>query len=71
MERVQRLRALDGICSNCVFFKVENTRSGGLNTVKLQCDLGYSPLNLYFNTPLGQEADCSGFSPNDKVTPST
>lgn len=53
-----RLRALDGICGSCQNVKISVYYKDGKRVVGVNCKAGHSPLKLYYNTPIGEEADC-------------
>jgi hypothetical protein len=57
----QRLRALEGLCGQCQFVEVDIRRINGKMGVGIGCDKGLSPIKLYENTPLGEEASCEPF----------
>lgn len=61
VDTVARMRALEGICGSCTNLVLEKTRDYvGKPAVQLRCLAKYSPLELYRNTKLGQEANCPG-----------
>jgi hypothetical protein len=63
-ENGQRIRALDGLCGDCAFLKVEIVEHKGRKRVALECFRNNSPVGLYRRTPLGEVAECSDFSPS-------
>ena len=60
-DNVNRLRALEGLCGECVNLELKFARRDGKDVVILGCSQGYSPVALYGNTPLGEEASCDGY----------
>ena len=60
-----RLRALDGLCGQCVSLRLKFRRVDAKDVVAVLCNKQYSPLDLYDKTLMGQEAACYGFK---KVT---
>lgn len=56
-----QMRALEGICGECVNIRPFLYRSKPHDTVALGCRRDFSPINLYRNTPLGEKAFCPGF----------
>jgi len=58
-----RERALEGLCGQCDALQVEIHSERGPNHegLSLRCTKGISPIDLYRRTPLGTDADCSGF----------
>lgn len=61
-DNVHRLRALEGICGNCKNVKVEIVRRDGKDTTSVYCRAGHSPLELYYDTPLGEYPGCIDFT---------
>jgi hypothetical protein len=57
-----RMRALDGICGQCEFLQLYFDRQHGKEVVRLACNAGKSPLDLYRNTEMGQTATCDGYN---------
>ncbi len=55
---MEKSRALKGKCGKCVHL-ILGIASDGI--VNVGCDDGYSPINLYMKTPLGEEAKCEGY----------
>jgi len=60
---VERIRALEGLCGNCVNLDLTYTKKDGKNVVQVGCKRGLNPQTLYMNTPLGQKAECPLFRP--------
>ena len=61
-ENAQRLRALEDLCGQCTNLELKFRRMDGKSVVKLRCNKGYDPLELYEKTPLGKPASCPGFT---------
>ncbi|OGM06607.1 hypothetical protein A3E15_02100 [Candidatus Woesebacteria bacterium RIFCSPHIGHO2_12_FULL_42_9] len=64
-DNLNRLRALEGLCGRCVNLELRISRLDGKDIVVVGCRNGFIPSELYFNTPMGKTAECSGFK---KVT---
>ncbi len=58
---MQRLRALEGICGECSNVELQFDHNQGKDRVGIRCTVGYSPIVLYENTPLGGQASCDGY----------
>lgn len=60
-DTANRMRALEGICGSCTRLVLELKKDNpGKQIVQLRCLAGYSPLELYINTDLGQKPVCPG-----------
>lgn len=64
MDNVNRMRALEGLCGHCANLKLRFGRRDGKEIVTLGCAKGQFPLEIYENTPIGDEAFCHQFSKN-------
>lgn len=62
---MQRLRSLDGICGDCKNMQLEFFTSEGKKLVDVLCLSGHDPVQVYANTPLGQQAECPDLIPRD------
>lgn len=61
-DNVDRRRALEGLCGRCPALIIDFNETDGKQSVSLRCLKGFKPLMLYYNTPIGKEAKCKGFS---------
>lgn len=66
-KNVQQMRALEGLCGNCTNLKPLLSQASPNASVELRCSANLSPVNLYRNTPLGQEAICEKFEQNPET----
>ncbi len=57
------LRALYSQCGSCSDVKVIDKRVDGKRLAKVECRKGHDVFLLYENTPIGQEPDCSDYTP--------
>ena len=64
-DDLQRLRALEGLCGHCERVMVKVVKVDRRMRTAIDCQAGYSPLDLYYNTPMVEEADCPGFTPRE------
>jgi len=62
-DNMNRLRALEGICGKCKNINVEIIPRDGKKTATIRCKKGHSPLNLYYDTPLGETPNCQDYTP--------
>lgn len=62
---MQRLRSLDGICGDCKNMRLEFFTAQGKKLVDVLCSRGHDPVEVYADTPFGQEADCPDLNPRD------
>ena len=60
-DNINRLRALEGLCGQCVNLRLRFGRVDGKNVVDVLCNKNHNPVNLYDNTLMGQEAICADF----------
>ena len=67
LDNVNKLRALEGLCGECDNLKLEFPRKDGKDRVFLDCSKGHSPLALYENTPLGEQASCDGHAKKIRI----
>ena len=58
-------------CRDCEFLEISHIKSfAGHKTSKVSCQLeGNDPINLYFEQPLGEPAECPDFSPISSQNP--
>ena len=64
-DTTHRLRSLEGICGNCTNMRLEFFKADRKQMVEVHCCRGHKPLNLYADTPYGQDADCPDQIPRD------
>lgn len=57
-----RLRALDGVCGQCVNLGLNFRSMDGKEVVRLLCRKDHNPMILYQQTPFGQPASCDDFT---------
>lgn len=62
LDNANKLRALEGLCGGCTNLKLKFVHRDGKDRVFLGSRPGYSPLTLYENTPIGEEAFCNGYA---------
>jgi hypothetical protein len=63
-----KARALNGLCGNCLNLTLcfYGKSDSPYSSVSLGCIRRHSPVEMYRNTPLGQEATCDDFSQKAK-----
>lgn len=59
----QRIRALEGLCGHCINLDLAYKKRQGKEVVLVGCKRGLNPQELYFQTPLGEKAECPLFRP--------
>ena len=64
-DATHRLRSLEGICGDCKNMRLDFFTADNKKTVEVHCCRGHKPLNLYADTPYGQDADCPDQIPRD------
>jgi len=62
MNNVNKQRALDGLCGDCKNLKILIWGKGQSEGIQLICKKGRSPVYLYSEVPLGEEANCPDFN---------
>lgn len=67
-DNANRLRALEGLCGECVKLKLYFDNKDGKDVVALGCRKRHSPLTLYRNTLPGVEASCDGYAERVRIT---
>ena len=61
-----RIRALEGLCGQCIHLQLSKEHFDGRQRVDINCSKGLSPVSLYANTPLGTNASCLSFKGKSK-----
>jgi hypothetical protein len=61
-DNALRIRAVKGICGQCSNLVLEGFLGDGKKRVRLRCQVGGSPLDLYRKTELGETPVCAGYS---------
>jgi hypothetical protein len=56
-----RLRALNGLCGNCVYLTVFRKNQDNKVMASLDCGAHKDPVDLYMKTELGEKAECASF----------
>ncbi len=60
-DNSNRLRAINGLCGDCVNLRAYKKFQQGKERISLHCEVFHNPMDLYRNTELGQKAECPDF----------